>query len=110
MAARALGAILAVVAALAFTGSLVSGVAGGAIPGWWDGHPRVGGKVIERKDIHAGLLAATGCNNGAESTCNTALDIGTTTRNVGYGELAATGLADLFAILLIFSAYRVGDR
>jgi hypothetical protein len=110
MAARALGAILAVVAALAFTGSLVSGVASGALPGWWQGHPRVDGKVIERKELRAGLLGATGCNLGEETTCKDELDVGSTTQMIGIGELAATGLADLFAILLAISAWRVGDR
>jgi hypothetical protein len=110
MAARALGAILAVIAALAFTGSLVSGVASGALPGWWQGHPRVDGKVIERKELRAGVLGATGCNLGEETTCKDELDVGSTTQMVGIGELAATGLADLFAILLAISVWRVGDR
>ena len=48
MAPRALGALFALVAALAFATAFVGGLVPTTIPGWWDGHPTVQGKEIER--------------------------------------------------------------
>jgi len=109
MGSRALGALLAVTAAIAFAGALASGVLAGAIvPGWWDGHPQIGDKVIERKDIHVGLLGASGCNLGETVECQP-LDVGSELEILGYVELGLGGLAMLFAIALAVSAWRIGD-
>ncbi len=112
MASRAVGAILAVVSALALVGALVSGlVPGTVVPGWWDGHPEVDGKVIERKQLRVGLLDATGCNLGETLVCeDKKLELGDTTQLAGLGELAALGLAELVGIALLVTIARVGKR
>jgi hypothetical protein len=101
MQPRAHGATLAVVAAILFTVSLVTSA-------WWDGHPQVDGKTIGRKDVHIGLHGARGCNLGEQVTCEP-LTVGDTFTDLGYGELGAVALADLLAILLAISAWRISD-
>ncbi len=109
MAPRAFGALFALVAAMLLLASLGAGVAPKVIPGWWDGHPRVDGKTIERKEIHVGLLAGHGCNLGETVTCQP-LPTGTLLEPIGIAELAliAVTLATLVALML--SAWAIGDR
>lgn len=116
MASRAFGALLALIAAIAFAGALVSAVAGSVadesmrvMPAWWDGHPRVDGRVIDRKDVHIGPLGAIGCNLGERQTCED-VAIAMVPRIVGLVELALTGLGAVIAMVLLISAWRVGDR
>jgi hypothetical protein len=110
MANRAAGAILALVAAIGFAGGLASslpGPAGRVVPGWWDGHPRVAGKVIERKDLHVSLVAAEGCNLGETVECQP-IEIGGGVRIAALAELAFVGFATIVALVLALSIWRVG--
>ncbi|HEY6040246.1 MAG TPA: hypothetical protein VIV58_38445, partial [Kofleriaceae bacterium] len=109
MAPRAFGALLALVAALLFATALAGGLAPSLVPGWWDGHPIVDGKVRELKVIHVGLLEASGCNLGEEVKCQP-LDINHRLEPVSYGELGALGVGALTLLLLAFSAWKIGDR
>src|SRR3569623_996765 len=84
MPTRALGALLAAIAAAAFVVSIVSGA-------WRDGHPRVDGRVFTAKDVHIGLLGGTGCNTGGTGECQP-LPLGTTFTTVAYGELGGLAL------------------
>src|SRR5450432_1090883 len=103
MAPRALGALFALVAALAFATALASGVVPKIVPGWWDGHPTINGEVIHRKDVHVGLLGAYGCDfKGCVDLHNEGDRI-----PVGYGELAALGLIVMTAFALMRSAWKI---
>jgi len=108
MAPRALGALFALLAALAFATALAGGLLPKIVPGWWDGHPIVNGKVFDRKDVHVGLLSAYGCNLGGEIVCE---DVHTKSDRipVGYAELGALGLIILTAFALTRSTWKVGD-
>src|SRR6185312_5448563 len=101
MPTRALGALLATVAAAAFVVSIVSGA-------WWDGHPRVDGRVYTAKSVHIGLLGGQGCNTGGTGECQP-LELGPTFTTLGYGELGGLGLATAFAILVAGAAFRISD-
>src|SRR3569623_1823590 len=101
MPTRALGALLAAIAAAAFVVSIVSGA-------WWDGHPRVDGRVFTAKDVHIGLLGGTGCNTGGTGECQP-LPLGSTFTTVAYGELGGLALTTAFAILIAGAAWRGWD-
>src|SRR6185312_16697738 len=101
MPTRALGALLAAVAAVLFVASIVTSA-------WWDGHPRVDGHVFTAKDVHIGLLGGEGCNTGGDGDCQP-LELGATFETAAYGELGAIGLATAFAILVAAAAWRVSD-
>src|SRR3569833_4740102 len=90
MAPRAFGALLALVAALLCATALAGALAPSIVPGWWDGHPTVDGKVRELKVIHVGLLEASGCNLGEEVKCQP-LDINHRLEPVSFVELGARG-------------------
>ncbi|HET9992063.1 MAG TPA: hypothetical protein VFQ65_26215, partial [Kofleriaceae bacterium] len=109
MAPRAFGALSALVAALLFATALAGGLVPSLVPGWWDGHPIVDGKVRELKVIHVGLLEASGCNLGEQVVCEP-LDLGHHLEPVSYGELGALGLGSLTMLLLAMSAWKLGDR
>src|SRR5258708_2506035 len=114
MAPRALGALFALVAALCFTMALAGAVVPKLVPGWWDGHPTVEGKVFEREDIHIGLLGAWsrgayGCNLGETVECQP-LATGGSLDVIGLAELAALALIAITAFLLMRSAYKIGDH
>jgi len=109
MAPRAFGALLALVAALLFATALAGGLVPTIVPGWWDGHPIVEGKVRELKVIHVGLLDAQGCNLGEEVKCEP-LDTNHRLEPLSYGELGALGIGSLTMLLLALSAWKVGDR
>jgi hypothetical protein len=109
MAGRAFGAILALVAVIAFAGALASSVPGPAgrlVPAWWDGHPRVAGKEIDRKDIHLALALAEGCNLGETVECQP-IEIGRDVKLAALGELALVGFALIVALVLASSTWRV---
>ena len=109
MAPRAFGALFALVAALAFATAFAGGLVPTTIPGWWDGHPTVQGKELERKSIHVGLLEADGCNHGEEVKCEV-VPTGHTLDVVGIAELAALGLGIVTALMAAFSMWKLGDR
>ncbi len=102
MAPRALGALLAIVAAVAFAVSIASSA-------WWAGHPTVEGQTIQAKDVGAGPLGATGCNTGGDGSCEALTTTGTV-QLVGLAATITIGVAILFAFMLAISAWRVGDR
>lgn len=102
MASRALGASLALATAAAFVVSIASSA-------WWSGHPVVEGKEITAKHVFAGPLGATGCNTGGDGSCE-AIALASDIRLVGYGTLAATALATIFAVILLFAASRISER
>ena len=108
MASRAIGAILAVVAAITFVISLASPRVTAAIPAWWDGHPSALGKTFERMDAHVGVLGAERCFDGA-ANCSM-LDTNSAWQAIGYAEAGATGLAALLALVLAISIATLGDR
>ncbi len=99
MAPRALGALLAVVAAIAFVVSIVSSA-------WWAGHPTVDGHRVDTQHIAVGLLHATDCDRGSCA----AVPIERTGELTRFVELGAIGLAVLLALALAISAWSVGDR
>ena len=101
MPTRALGALLAAVAAALFVVSIVTSA-------WWEGHPRVDGHVFTAKDVHIGLLGGEGCNTGGAGACQS-LELGPTFTIAGYGELGAIGLATMLALLVAGAAWRVSD-
>ncbi|MEO8841965.1 MAG: hypothetical protein ABI591_30055 [Kofleriaceae bacterium] len=109
MAPRAFGALFALVAALAFAIAFAGGLVPTTVPGWWDGHPTVQGKQLERKSIHVGLLEAHGCNHGEEVVCEI-VPTGHTLDVVGIAELAALGLGIVTALMAAFSMWKLGDR
>ena len=102
MAPRALGALLALVAVVAFAVSI-------ATSAWWAGHPVVDGRPITAKDVHVGLLGAEGCNTGGDGSCEP-VAVGTTYKIATYAELAIVGLTALLALALAISVWTVGDR
>ncbi len=106
MAARALGALLAFAAASLFAVSLASPTVWTQGPGWWDGHPTVDGKVIERKDAHIGLYGAVGCDSRG---CQP-IEVDATFSSVAIVELGATLLAAGLAAVLALAAFRSSDR
>src|SRR5690242_13504738 len=101
MPTRALGALLAAVAAVLFVASIVTSA-------WWDGHPRVDGHIFTAKDVHIGLLGGEGCNTGGTGECQP-LELGATFETAAYGELGAIGLATALAILVAAAAWRISD-
>ncbi|HUS29228.1 MAG TPA: hypothetical protein VMZ53_11985 [Kofleriaceae bacterium] len=101
MAPRALGALFALVAAIAFAASI-------ATSAWWSGPPTVDGDLREVQNVHVGLLGGEGCNPGGEGGCET-VEVSDTLRLMSYGVLGVHALATLFALLLAISAARVGD-
>jgi len=109
MAPRAFGALFALVAALLFALALAGGLAPRSVPGWWDGHPIVEGKVRDLQALHVGLLASYGCQLGEGERCQ---EVPTfhTLEPVSYIELGALGLGILSCLLLAMSAWKVGDR
>jgi hypothetical protein len=109
MASRAFGALLALVAALLFATALAGALVPSIVPGWWDGHPIVDGKVRELKVIHVGLLDASGCNLGEEVKCEP-LDLNHRLEPLSYGELGALGVGALTMLLLAMSVWKIGDR
>src|SRR3954447_20382660 len=102
MAKRALGALFALAAAVAFVVAIVTSA-------WWSGHPVVDGRPISAKDVHVGLLGAEGCNTGGDGSCE-AVEIGGMLKVATYAELAATGLVALLALLLAIAAWRIADN
>ena len=108
MTPRVIGAACALLAALAFAIALVGGAAPKLLPGWWDGHPRIEGRVFERKDLHIGLVEAHGCNRGEEIRCQP-LQIKTLRTSIGYLELIALALLAATAVALMRSLWAVGD-
>ncbi|MFT3694314.1 MAG: hypothetical protein QM831_14300 [Kofleriaceae bacterium] len=110
MAPRAVGALFALVAALAFAIALAGGVVPKTVPGWWDGHPILEGKVLERKEIHVGLIEADGCNIQKAGTECRKLETGHTLDVVGFAEIGALALGLVTGILAFFSIKAVGDR
>lgn len=102
MAPRALAALLAVLAAIAFVVSIASSA-------WWAGNPNVAGKTIHAKHVRVGLMGATGCNTGGDGSCED-VKTGTTLQLVGSIELGAIGLATFLAFALAISAWTIGDR
>jgi hypothetical protein len=102
MAPRALGALLAVLAAIAFVVSIASSA-------WWSGHPDVEGRTITAKAVRVGLLGATGCNTGGDGTCEP-VEVTSGMQTAGLVELAAIGVCALLAFMLAVSAWRIGDR
>jgi hypothetical protein len=102
MPTRALGALLAAIAATLFVLSIVTAA-------WWDGHPRVDGHVFTAKDVHIGLLGGEGCNTGGAGACQS-LELGPTFTITGYVELAAIGLATMLVLLVAGAAWRVSDE
>jgi hypothetical protein len=102
MASRAVGALLALAAAVLLAVSLVTSA-------WWSGHPQVDGRTIDAKDAYIGVHAAIGCNSGGAGDC-IAIEVGDTFRYVGYGELAIGGLATLLALALATRLWRGGSR
>ena len=109
MAPRAVGALFALVAAVVLLASLGAGLAPKVVPGWWDGHPRVDGKTIERKEIHVGLLAGHGCNLGETVTCQE-LPTGSMLAPIGIGEMAAIGVTLASLVALMIAAWTIGKR
>jgi hypothetical protein len=109
MAPRAVGALLALVAALLLVASLAGAIMPTHVPTWWDGHPQVGAKTFEHKAIHVGLVGAYGCNLGETTTCES-LDTGALLQPVGMAELVTLGLLALTTIALCVSIWRTGDR
>jgi hypothetical protein len=109
MAARAFGALLALLAALLFAAALAGALLPSVVPAWWDGHPHVGEKTLERKEIRIGLMGAYGCNLGANVECEP-LETGGLIRSLGVAELAALGLVTLTTIALLVSIQTFGER
>jgi hypothetical protein len=109
MAARAFGALLALLAALLFVAALAGAVLPRELPAWWDGHPQVGAKTFDRKAIHIGLIEAYGCNLGETVECE-GLDRGPIMMPLGLAELAALGLVTLTTIALLVSTWTFGER
>src|SRR5258708_22316 len=107
---RASAAFLALAAAVLFVVSLVAAVfPASPLGGWWDGHPDVAGKTFEAKDVHVGMLGATGCDTGGDGKCR-ALDVDSQLELVGIPAIAIVALAGGFAFVLAMAAWRVGDR
>src|SRR4051812_12456028 len=102
MAPRALGALLAIVAAIAFVVSVASS-------SWWSGHPDVAGHTITAKAVRVGLLGATGCNTGGDGRCEP-VEVESGMQTAGLVELGAIGLSTILAFMLAVSAWRIGDR
>ncbi|MDB4958925.1 MAG: hypothetical protein JWO36_6494 [Myxococcales bacterium] len=107
MASRAIGALLALVAAMLFLVSLLSPVVTTSVPAWFDGHPIVDGKERVIQDVHVGPFGAAGCN---EHGCSTIDGVSTPFRIIGFAEGAVVGLGALFALLLALAAWRLSDR
>jgi hypothetical protein len=108
MASRAVGALFGLAAVILFAVSIASPKVTPIVPAWWDGHPSIEGKTYDRMDVHVGLVGAARCFDGA-ANC-TPVDVDSTFQTVGLAELALAGLAELFAILLTISIWRIGDR
>lgn len=102
MAPRALGALFALVAAVAFVVSIASS-------SWWSGSPDVAGRTISAKTVRVGLVGATGCNTGGDGSCEP-VELGGTMQAAGLVELGAIGLATILAFALAISAWTIGDR
>lgn len=102
MAPRALGALLALVAVVAFAVSI-------ATSAWWTGHPVVAGRPITAKDVHVGLLGAEGCNTGGDGRCEP-VEVKTTYKVAMYAEIGIVGLTAILALALAISVWTVGDR
>jgi hypothetical protein len=109
MAARAFGALLALLAALLFAAALAGALLPRVVPAWWDGHPRIGEKTFEHKEIHVGLIGAYGCNLGANVECEP-LETGMLLRPIGVAELAALALVTLTTLALLVSIWTFGER
>lgn len=109
MTSRALGAACALLAALAFVTAFAGGAAPKLVPGWWDGHPRIEGRVFERKDLHVGLVTAYGCNRGETIKCQP-LTTEMSRISVGYIELCVLAMIAITAVALGRSTWKVGDR
>src|SRR4051812_43337498 len=105
MASRALGAMLAFVAAIAFAASLASPKLTTLVPAWWDGHPTVDGKGRTVQDVHIGPFGAAGCNNRGCS----AIPVSDDFELISFGELGGVVLALGFSILLGLSAWRTSN-
>src|SRR6478752_6849988 len=108
MAGRAIGALFGLVAAIAFALSIVSPKVP-VLPAWWDGAPTVEGKTYDRMDIEVGPLGARHCFD-AGANCKDDVTIDSTFQVLGYGELGAIGLMELFVIVLTISIWKLGDR
>jgi hypothetical protein len=102
MSPRAVGALLAIVAALAF-------VVASASPAWWSGHPDVNGHTVAAKRVSVGLVGARGCNVGGDGRCE---DIPTATgvRVLGYALVALVIVAIALAGALSVSIWRTNER
>src|SRR5438105_3994905 len=107
MASRAVGALFGLAAVILFAVSIASPKLTPKLPAWWDGHPTIEGKTYDRMDVHVGLIGAARCFDG-DANCSD-LEVDSMFQAVGLGELAIAGLAELFAILLTISIWRVGD-
>ena len=101
MAPRAIGAFLALAAAILFVVAIT-------VQGWWTGNPAVEGRTITAKTVGIGLVTASGCNVGGDGTCES-IKLADKVVIARYVELGATALATLFAILLMFAALRISD-
>src|SRR5262245_62777294 len=97
MAPRAIGALFALAAAIAFVVSVAS-------QAWWSGYPDYEGHTITAKTADIGLIGGTGCNIGG--SCET-IELDDTFAMIGYGELGAIGLAVLFSLLVMRAALRI---
>ena len=106
MTARAFGALLAFVAAILFTASLVSPKVWTNGPALWDGHPKVAGHEISRKDAHVGVFGAVGCDDHG---CQP-LEVESTIEMISFAELAVTALAIGFSIVLGLTALKMSER
>jgi hypothetical protein len=100
MSPRALGASLALVAAILLAVALL-------FPAWWSGHPIVDGKERAIQEVHVGLFAAKGCNT---RDCDSTLTVGSGAKVMRYAEAGVTALASLCAIMLAVAMWRTSDR
>src|SRR5687768_16898231 len=102
MARRAMGALLAIIAAVAFVVAIAS-------PAWGAGPPTVNGQTINAKDVQVGLFSARGCNTGGDGSCE-ALPVAPSLEEVKLAESAALGATAIVCLLLAITAWRIGDR
>ncbi|HEY5934215.1 MAG TPA: hypothetical protein VIU61_06270 [Kofleriaceae bacterium] len=93
MSSRIAGAVLALIAAGSIALSLL-------VFSWWSGHPTVGGKTFERKEVYISLLSATGHDERGDQP----LELGTGFATTRYIELGTGGVLVVSAVLLALFA------
>ena len=93
MSSRIAGAVLALIAAGSIALSLL-------VFSWWSGHPTVGGKTFERKEVYISLLSATGHDERGDQP----LELGTGFATTRYIELGTGGVLVTSAVLLALLA------